>query len=74
MEELLTKIDSFLIKQTNRVQAVFKVHTGINEFQTILQNTSVTQVEVCPEDPNLSLIKAIVLDYQLEQYKMWIHE
>ena len=51
MEELLTKIDSFLIKETNRVQAVFKVPTGSNEFQTILQNTSVTQVEVCPEHP-----------------------
>jgi len=74
MEELLTKIDSFLIKETNRVQAVFKVPTGSNEFQTILQNTSVTQVEVCPEDPNLSLIKAIVLDYQLDQYQMWIDE
>jgi len=74
MEELLTKIDSFLIKETNRVQAVFKVPTGSNEFQTILQNTSVTQVEVCPEDPNLSLIKAIVLDYQLDQYQTWIHE
>ena len=74
MEELLTKIDSFLIKETNRVQAVFKVPTGSNEFQTILQNTSVTQVEVCPEDPNLSLIKAIVLDYQLDKYQMWIHE
>ena len=48
--------------------------TGSNEFQTILQNTSVTQVEVCPEDPNLSLIKAIVLDYQLDKYQMWIHE
>ena len=74
MEELWTKINSFLIKETNRVQAVFKVPTGSNEFQTILQNTSVTQVEVCPEDPNLSLIKAIVLDYQLDQYQMWIHE
>ena len=68
LESVMLDTDSFLIKETNRVQA------GSNEFQTILQNTSVTQVEVCPEDPNLSLVKAIVLDYQLDQYQMWIHE
>ena len=74
MEELLHKIDSFLIKETNRVQAVFKVPTGSDEFQTILKNTHVTQVEVCQQDPNFSLIKAIILDYQLMQYEKWIVE
>jgi len=74
MEELLSKIDSFLIKSTNRALVVFKVPTGSDEFQTILQNTSVKEVEVCPEDPNLCLIKAIVLDYQLDKYQMWIDQ
>ena len=72
MEELLHKIDAILIKETNRIQVVFKVPTGNEDFQAILQNTHVTQVEVCPEDPNLSLITAIVIDYQLEQNKKWI--
>jgi hypothetical protein len=54
LESVMLDTDSFLIKETNRVQA------GSNEFQTIVQNTSVTLVELCPEDPNLSLIKAIV--------------
>ena len=74
MEELLHKIDSFLIKETNRVQAVFKVPTGSDEFQTILKSTHVTQVEVCQQDSNFSLIKAIILDYQLKQYEKWIVE
>lgn len=72
MEELLHRIDSFLIKETNRVQAVFKVPTGSDEFQTILKNTHVAKVEVFQEDPNFSLIKAIVLDYQLKQYEKWV--
>jgi len=72
MEELLHKIDAILIKETNRIQVVFKVPTGNEDFQAILQNTHVTQVEVCPEDPNLSLITAIVIDYQLEKNKKWI--
>ena len=72
MEELLHRIDSFLIKETNRVKAVFKVPTGSDEFQTILKNTHVAQVEVFQEDPNFSLIKAIVLDYQLKQYEKWV--
>ena len=74
MEELLHKIDSFLIKETNRVQAVFKVPTGSDEFQTILKNTHVNQVQVCQQDSNFSLIKAIILDYQLKQYEKWIVE
>ena len=72
MEELLKKIDAILIKETNRKQVVFKVPTGSEDFQAILQNTHVTQVEVCPEDPNFSLIKAIVIDFQLEQNRKWI--
>ena len=74
MEELLHKIDSFLIKETNRVQAVFKVPTGSDEFLTILKSTHVTQVEVCQQDSNFSLIKAIILDYQLKQYEKWVVE
>merc|ERR1719273_2311952 len=72
MEELLHKIDAILIKETNRIQVVFKVPTGSEDFQAILQNTHITQVDVCPEDPNFSLIKAIVIDYQLEQNRKWI--
>jgi len=73
MEELLHKIDSILIKETNRVHAVFKVPTGGDEFQTILKNTNAVVVEVCQEDPNFSLIKTIALDYQLKQYQEWVY-
>ena len=72
MEELIELIDDILIQSTNRVKATFKVLTGSDEFRTIMKHFAISDVEVCDEDYNYTLIETIALKHEVIQFKEFL--
>ena len=72
MEELIELIDDILIQSTNRVKATFKVLTGSDEFRTIMKRFAISDVQVCDEDYNYTLIQTIGFYHEAEFFKEFL--
>ena len=69
MEELFNLIDDTIIKTTGRTIETFRVPTGGDLFNRLLQETSVAAVDTCPKDPNYSLVESVLFCYQVKDFQ-----
>ena len=67
MEELVHQLDRTLLQITGRTVHTFRVKTGGQQFQRLLKETSIIEVQSCQMDPNYSNVECVLFQYQIKQ-------
>jgi hypothetical protein len=63
-----------LLAGTGRKRTIVRVKTGGDEFQYLMKNATVYNVEADPENPNYSLLHTLLLDLELNRFKkLFVH-
>ena len=62
-------IEDRLISGTGRKRTILRVRTGGPEFEWLMQNVAVYDVETDAGNANFSLLHALLLDLELSQFR-----
>lgn len=71
LKYLIGIIENKIIAETGRKRAVIRVRTGSEEFEWLMHNVTVYDVETDSRDENYSLVHGLLLDLEFNQFKKY---
>lgn len=72
LKYLINKVERHIISSTNRKKAVLRVQTGSSEFEWLMKNLSIYEIEIDPENGNYSRLHALVQDFEIAKFKKFV--
>lgn len=70
----MNHIENKLIAGTGRKRSILRVKTGSEEFEWLLKNAAVYEIEADKADQNYSLVKALLLELEFNRFKkLFVH-